>query len=104
MSDAATHIVTANLPGGGSIALEVISLQAPDSEQRVSNVPHEFKDLTDSLQGMSSAIYEAIKAIAPKKATVEFGIEVAVESGKLTALWVKGSGKANLKLTLEWES
>ena len=30
------------------------------------------------------------------------GIEVAVESGQLTALIVKGSGKANLEITMEW--
>ena len=38
----------------------------------------------------------------PKKATVEFGVEVTVKSGKLTALIVEGEGKGNLKITLEW--
>jgi len=35
---------------------------------------------------------------------VEFGLEVALESGQLTAVLVKGSAKANLKITLEWAS
>lgn len=29
--------------------------------------------------------------------------ELAIESGQLTAVIVKGSGKANLEITLEWE-
>jgi hypothetical protein len=31
------------------------------------------------------------------------GLGVGVEAGQLTALLVKGSGKANLKITLTWE-
>jgi hypothetical protein len=44
----------------------------------------------------------ALKKVKPKKASVEFGLEVAVESGKLTTLLVKGTGTANLKIALEW--
>jgi hypothetical protein len=31
-------------------------------------------------------------------------MELAVESGQLTAVIVKGSGKGNLEITLEWEA
>ncbi|WP_264308818.1 CU044_2847 family protein [Nodosilinea nodulosa] len=44
-----------------------------------------------------------IQNARPKKATVKFGMELAIESGQLTAVIVKGSGKANLEITLEWE-
>jgi hypothetical protein len=39
----------------------------------------------------------------PSKATVTFGIDVAVEPGQLTAMLVKGGGNATLEITLEWE-
>jgi hypothetical protein len=42
-----------------------------------------------------------LEKVKPKKASVEFGLEVAVESGKLTTLLVKGASTANLKITLE---
>lgn len=47
----------------------------------------------------------AIQKARPKKVTVtvKFGMELAIESGQLTAVIVKGSGKANLEITLEWE-
>jgi hypothetical protein len=41
--------------------------------------------------------------VRPDRGTVEFGIDVGVESGALTALVVKGTGTATLKVTLEWE-
>jgi hypothetical protein len=45
-----------------------------------------------------------LKKARPKKATVKFGMEMAIEAGQLTAVIVKGSGKANLEITLEWEA
>ena len=40
----------------------------------------------------------------PTRASVEFGVEVAVDAGKLTALLVNGNTTGSLKVTLEWES
>jgi hypothetical protein len=45
-----------------------------------------------------------LQKVKPKKATVKFGMEMAIEAGQLTAVIVKGSGKANLEITLEWEA
>jgi hypothetical protein len=84
---------------GKTIAMEVTPL---GGEERVADLPHDFEELTASIEGIASSLYGAIKKIAPKKACIEFGVEAGVESGKLTALLVKGSGKANLKITLEW--
>ena len=44
-----------------------------------------------------------IQKARPKKTTVKFGMELAIEFGQLTAVIAKGSGKANLEITLEWE-
>lgn len=64
----------------------------------------EAKDLGPSLEGLAQVVHGAFEKVKPDKATVELAIEVGVESGKLTALWVKGEGKANLKVTLTWGS
>lgn len=61
-----------------------------------------FDEITDALEGIAGSLNAALQKIKPKKASVEFGLEVAVESGKLTALLVKGSGTATLNITLEW--
>ncbi len=63
----------------------------------------DFQGITDAVEAIAGAMTKTLDKVQPKKASVEFGVEIGVESGKLTTLLVKGSGKANLKITLEWE-
>jgi hypothetical protein len=98
MPDEISRIVKVNV-GGQMIAMEVTPL---GGEERVADIPHNFEELTAQIESVASSLYGAIKKVAPKKAAIEFSVEAAAESGKLTALLVKGSGKANLKITLEW--
>jgi hypothetical protein len=46
---------------------------------------------------------KAWEAVKPSEATVEFALNVAVRSGKLTGLVVEGGGQASLKVTLTWK-
>jgi hypothetical protein len=71
-------------------------------EEEVSSMILPFDELADIIEGVANAIVKPMQNIKPDKASVEFGLEVAMESGKLTSILVKGSGKANLKITLEW--
>jgi Trypsin-co-occurring domain 1 len=61
-----------------------------------------LEGVTEVIEELSRALVESIARVRPQKAAVEFGIEVAAEAGQLTALLVKGSGTASLKVTLEW--
>lgn len=61
-----------------------------------------FEDVTRTIESITTSVMETLKKAAPDKSSIEFGIELAMESGKLTALVVKGSATANLKITLEW--
>jgi hypothetical protein len=63
-----------------------------------------LESVSDDIERIAEAVLKPIQEIKPKKATVEFGLQVGLESGGLTALWVKGVGSANLKVSLEWES
>jgi hypothetical protein len=63
-----------------------------------------FDDAMGAVRQMSSQIYDTMAALAPQRFEVELGFELGVESGHLTAFLVKGTGKANLKVTLEWKS
>ncbi len=58
--------------------------------------------IQEAIAGIAEMVMQSLEKVAPNKASVEFGIELGIESGNLTALWVKGTGKANLKITLEW--
>lgn len=63
-----------------------------------------FAEVAGTIEGIASTVMIPLKKVKPKKATVELGLTVGIESGQLTALIVKGTGEANLKITLEWES
>jgi Trypsin-co-occurring domain 1 len=104
MADAATQIVPVVLSNGVRLHIEARPLGAGGRQEVGILDASPFKDLTDSIEMIASEIGGALKKIAPQKGSVEFGVEVGIESGKLTALICKGSGTANLKITLEWST
>ena len=71
-------------------------------EREVSDQLFDFQSVADTIEAITESIAATINKVKPKKATVEFGVEVRVKSGKLTALIVEGEGKGNLKIALEW--
>lgn len=61
-----------------------------------------LKAVTKAIEEVGTAISGSIKSVAPTRASVDFGVEVAVSSGKLVSLLTSVEGKATLKVTLEW--
>jgi len=94
-----TEIVKAALDDGTLIRIQATSL---GGEERVAHGIPSFKEVTDAVEGIAQAMVTTLKRVKPRQASVEFGLEVGVESGQLIALLVKGTGTANLKITLEW--
>lgn len=103
MANAST-VIPAKLPDGTEIRIEARHLDDDGRPQQVGIANLAFADLVPSIQGISETVLTAIKNVAPSKATVEFGIEASLEAGKLVALLCSGETKANLKISLEWES
>jgi Trypsin-co-occurring domain 1 len=85
---------------GGTIAYVETTLLA--GEEEVSNSLRSFDELQGSLVAIGKSLSSVMNELKPKSASVEFGIEIGLEAGKLTALLVQGVGKANLKITLSW--
>jgi hypothetical protein len=76
-----------------------------DSEEDVSALGKlPFKQIADSIDAITQQVQAALERAKPKRATVEFGLDIGVESGQLTSLLVKGTGTATITITLEWES
>jgi len=90
LSDGTRIMVRASIPGGeGDVA----------AIDRILSIA----DVTATIEGVSKALNEAIDKVKPSKASVEFGVELAIEAGQLTALVAQGSATTSLKITLEWE-
>jgi hypothetical protein len=61
-----------------------------------------FEGVLDTVEELAAAFASTLQRAGPRRASIELGVDVAVESGQLTALLVKGSAKANLVIKLEW--
>lgn len=100
MSVSRTEITPAKLPNGATLYIETPVLGG--EEEAGISLP-EFAEVTHVLEGIAQSVVTTLKKVKPRRATIEFGLEMALESGHLTAFLVKGSGTSNLKVTLEWE-
>jgi hypothetical protein len=94
-----TRVVRAELENGTIIDIQTNNVSG---EEDVANILFSFKEVTNKIENIAEAFMETFKKVKPRSASVEFGIEMAVESGQLTALLVKGTSTANLKITLQW--
>ena len=94
-----TQIVPVQINENITVMVEAKEL---GGEQDVSNQLLNFEGVTDAIEALTGAIATTINKVKPDKATVELGLDIAVKSGKLTALLVEGTGKGNIKITLQW--
>jgi hypothetical protein len=101
MTPERTETINAKLDDGTIVKVQVA---ATGGRQDVAGgqIPA-LKDVGKAIEGIVEAVATPIHKAMPSKATVKFGIDVAVEPGQLTAMLVKGGGNATLEVTLEWE-
>ncbi|MEU7953432.1 CU044_2847 family protein [Micromonospora chalcea] len=59
-------------------------------------------DLVDTVQAVAASVREALSAARPDGWSVEFGIELAVKSGKVISVLTETGAKASLRVTLNW--
>lgn len=94
------EVAVLELPNGAAVHAELTSL---GGEEEVAFSLLRADEIKDVLEGIASVLASSVEKVRPTKTVVEFSLELAVEAGKLTALIAQGSGKASLKVTLEWE-
>ncbi|MGA2886714.1 MAG: CU044_2847 family protein [Terracidiphilus sp.] len=61
-----------------------------------------LEEIGRRIKEVAATVMTSLKPLEAKRTVVEFGVEIAADTGGITALIVKGSGKANLKITAEW--
>lgn len=78
-----------------------------DSPQNVSNSQMikklDLDELKDAIHGVSESMRLALDDLRPDEVAIEFGVELAVKSGKLTSVLAEASGKASIKIMLAWK-
>src|SRR5689334_7016336 len=102
------EIISSTLSNGAVLRIEAKPrrqlAEAPpvEEEHDVSMEMFQFSNVSKIIEGIAQEIADCLKAVAPTKAAVEFGLEVDAKSGQLTALLVNGETTAHLKVKLEW--
>jgi predicted ATP-dependent Lon-type protease len=89
--------------GEGS-TLQVVALDYGGAQDVAALGTLSLDGVIDTIRDLAGSLKSAIDTIEPERAFVEFGVQVAVKAGKLTALLVEASGQASLKVTLGWGS
>ena len=90
-----------DLGGGAKAYLQVIPRGGREEVGVLEAMP--FEQVVATLGRIAKGIGEAIEKAQPSKAVVEIGVEFGLEAGELVALIARGTGKANLKVMLEWK-
>ena len=71
-------------------------------EEDVKSSLFKLDDVTDQIRAISRHFATVLDDAKPDKAGLEFGIQLSVKEGRLTALLVSGEATATLKVSLEW--
>jgi hypothetical protein len=102
-SDEVVRTVTAWLPSGVAVKVEAVTGEASADGMTSVGLRHlNVADALESVGEIGALVVSKLRRAKPSKTTVELKLGFAVESGKLTALWVGGKGEAALTVTLEW--
>ena len=99
--DNRTRNVPVELPGFGPIKVEAVVV---GREQDVSSIREMMSlgEVNKMIEGIATTLKSTMDKIAPDKASVEFGVALELEAGKLSALLVQGTASSSLKITLTW--
>ena len=88
------------LPNGGEIYIRTKIIEQ-GGDAGISGL--NFDLVHQSIEGIAQVIRDGLKGIKPSKTSVELAFEMGIKSNKLIAILVEGSGKASIKVTLEWD-
>ena len=93
-----SKIITVELSDGTNVRVEATLI----GDCKLTFQTRPFSEVTGAIESLTKEIAETIQKIKPDRASVTFGIDIGIESGKLAPLLVKDASTANIEITLEW--
>jgi len=91
--------VKVDLGDGATAFVEVPSFRG----EVATGAAFPFDQVLGTIRTISSKLNDTLRQVRPSKASITYGIELAVENGSLMATIVRGKGSASFEITLEWE-
>ena len=104
MSEEFTKVINIRLPNGELMKAEIKSLGG-ERDVRSGDI-FNFEEFTRKLEGVvvgvAGGVRKSLNILEPTRVSIEFGVEIGVESGQLTTLLGKGTTSTSFKVTAEW--
>lgn len=63
----------------------------------------DLADLRATIQGVSNSVRAALDGMCPDEVSVQFGLELALKTGKLTSVLAEGSASGSICVTVAWK-
>lgn len=104
MTDETAELVQLS-PGGQRIYLAVErrgDQAVPGDEEDIAGRGPRLEQALDGLTGFATQLGNGLAQTEMSKVVVEFGCDVALESGSLVAIIGKASARSTFKVSLEW--
>jgi hypothetical protein len=92
--------VELTLDDGRSITVRALDVEPTDIA--FEGLTAKFSDFADTVRDIAKITADALSTVKPSEATLEFGLDIGVKAGAVTALFASGEAKATLKVTLKW--
>ncbi|MEM8804733.1 MAG: CU044_2847 family protein [Cyanobacteria bacterium P01_G01_bin.38] len=99
-SELQTELISVDLGDGVIAQVEVTET----GREKVAADKLPFNSIAKTITKISQVVSAPLQAVKPNKATVKYGLAIGIEQGSLVAAIVRGTGTANLEITLEWEN
>ena len=74
----------------------------PGYERPISGRVPRIDDVLEGIAGFAAKVADSMQATKASKVCVEFGCEIALESGTFVAVVGKASTKSTMTVSLEW--
>ncbi len=99
--------VKVKLDDNTTILVEVTTNSNEDGRGRNisdTKIEAEYEKFSVAVEKVAEQTLKPLKKLEAKKVSLKMGLAFGLESGSLTAMLVKGTGNANIEVTIEWEN
>jgi len=99
-----TEVASVMMPSGEQLYARVTvdADEVTDSAGGVKRVLGRLENLDDTIRGVVRSVGASVAKYAPAETEIEFGIEVAGETGKAFAVLAGAHAAASVKIKLTW--
>jgi hypothetical protein len=87
----------------GEVIWAQVAVEGPQNVASSGLQRLDVEDLGRTVRGVSASLRAAVHGLVPDEVQVEFGLELALKSGKLVSMLAEAGATASVKVTVAWK-